>query len=978
MSLRQILSVLLLSLICSTAAYADPLPVVAEAPADPRASTPNVIFLLDLSTGMDADCGGVTCLELTRSVLSEVIAENDWAWFGVVGTASSAMDDTYVPIAPIRSTREELLAHLATMQSSGTNVRNLAEALAALSLDYLSLDADAGQASFAAAPICASCQDTYVVTITTGLPRYDDNPAAWDSLAAGWNYTCDDYGNDYTASDTRCMYDNVVGWAYDTDHRPDLDGVQGVITHTIGLGFDYDTNEVAATLAVAAAYAAWPEGRVSLAWDPDYLRVSVLAVLDEIRRDRAFVSAPLPTFDDSILVTSFYETGVSPLAQGHLRAFRMGTDPFDLSTWGRPIEDGPAAYGGAMWDAGVLLQGRYVPGSEYNGGDFDGYGRRDIFTYVPELRQSYDMDQQARLYGRMSFDRSMVRALYDDPWLLDLFLPPGTGGPEVDADLDWDGDVDVADFQRLVDFVRGVEWVPFRHLWWSRGDWRLGDSPTGSPTIVRATQGRYGTDPTYRHFLDQLRASDAPDIVLTAANDGMLHAFRLTDGRELWAWVPGYLLYRQPHEDWSGRLMDLIVRGRVSLLEGTPVVEDVWIDDDGDGERECDDTRCEWHRVAVVGQGRGGPVVLALDITDPERPVFLWEHLNLDQADANGYTVSTPVMANVGNAWEVGGDHWVALWGSGRPVSDQIDAGAFGAMEPNLYGRALGEDFLSVTWTSHADQVLDATLATSGLHAADANATSLTDTDADGRFEQAHIAGQPAVVDVDADGDADIAYVVTHNHPDGTSALYKLLIDAQDLSLSTWCPMVDTADLGGVTEETGFGVTATWMGDGSLGLFWGTGSRFEVPDSDAGAFFGFRDTNPLGCATPVPLCGDDGVFDLDPEEGLTDRPRVYAGVVLFPTWTPAEDDGGCGQGEGRLYGLDFSTCQGVLPPDDLNASPRTFLTVDGYPHKMEITTQGAVYVSTTGPTTVISDTLREVIAPGGEMRTKAMGYRMRD
>jgi Tfp pilus tip-associated adhesin PilY1 len=141
----------------------------------------------------------------------------------------------------------------------------------------------------------------------------------------------------------------------------------------------------------------------------------------------------------------------------------------------------------------------------------------------------------------------------------------------------------------------------------------------------------YAVDPTYRAFLADLEGRQAPGIVLIAANDGMLHAVRLEDdpatptddeaGEELWAWSPGYLLLRDKDEEWAGSLIDLMWYGRTFLFDGSPVVEDVWVDTDGDGRKSPDGS--EWKRVVVVQQGMGGPVTLALDITDTTSPKFL-------------------------------------------------------------------------------------------------------------------------------------------------------------------------------------------------------------------------------------------------------------------------------------------------------------------------------------------------------------------
>jgi Tfp pilus tip-associated adhesin PilY1 len=134
----------------------------------------------------------------------------------------------------------------------------------------------------------------------------------------------------------------------------------------------------------------------------------------------------------------------------------------------------------------------------------------------------------------------------------------------------------------------------------------------------------------------------------------MLHAFQLNDnpdtptddesGEELWAWIPGYLLLRDKDEEWAGSLIDLMWYGRTFLFDGSPVVEDVWIDSDGDGSKSPDGS--EWRRVVIVQQGMGGPVTLALDITDTQSPVFLWEQTNTVDTTAMGMTTGRPSSAS--------------------------------------------------------------------------------------------------------------------------------------------------------------------------------------------------------------------------------------------------------------------------------------------------------------------------------------------
>ena len=109
-------------------------------------------------------------------------------------------------------------------------------------------------------------------------------------------------------------------------------------------------------------------------------------------------------------------------------------------------------------------------------------------------------------------------------------------------------------------------------------------------------------------------------------------------------WIPGYLLYHDHDADWAGRLVDQMLYGRTFLFDGSPVIDDVWIDEDGDGDKSCNSVPgdCEWKRIVVVSQGKGGPITLALDITDTTAPT-LWEQHDESESTPIGYTTSRPV-----------------------------------------------------------------------------------------------------------------------------------------------------------------------------------------------------------------------------------------------------------------------------------------------------------------------------------------------
>src|SRR5262249_11696109 len=68
---------------------------------------------------------------------------------------------------------------------------------------------------------------------------------------------------------------------------------------------------------------------------------------------------------------------------------------------------------------------------------------------------------------------------------------------------------------------------------------KLGDIFHSTPVLVTAPV-RGLADPSYQAF--KTSQASRVQVVITGANDGMLHAFRESDGRELWAFIPPDLL----------------------------------------------------------------------------------------------------------------------------------------------------------------------------------------------------------------------------------------------------------------------------------------------------------------------------------------------------------------------------------------------------------------------------------------------------
>lgn len=133
---------------------------------------------------------------------------------------------------------------------------------------------------------------------------------------------------------------------------------------------------------------------------------------------------------------------------------------------------------------------------------------------------------------------------------------------------------------------------------------RLGGVDRSTVAVIPASNVAGGARPTIAYF---------------GAADGMLHAVCASVqgvctslGRELWAYIPRTLLPQ--------------LRFNTATIQGSPRVMDMFGDFDQDG-------RKEFRTILLFQTGSGDatstervPAVYALDVTDPQNPIVLWEH----------------------------------------------------------------------------------------------------------------------------------------------------------------------------------------------------------------------------------------------------------------------------------------------------------------------------------------------------------------
>ena len=122
---------------------------------------------------------------------------------------------------------------------------------------------------------------------------------------------------------------------------------------------------------------------------------------------------------------------------------------------------------------------------------------------------------------------------------------------------------------------------------------------------------------------------DRTPVVFVNANDGMLHAFRASDGREAFAYLPGFIVPR------LNAIPDINYTHH-PLLDATPTVAEAQVGD-------------QWRSVLVSGTGAGVQGIFALDVTDPDsftKDSVLWEFTDADHP-AMGNVLGKPRIARV-------------------------------------------------------------------------------------------------------------------------------------------------------------------------------------------------------------------------------------------------------------------------------------------------------------------------------------------
>ncbi|MBT4668927.1 MAG: PQQ-binding-like beta-propeller repeat protein, partial [Candidatus Ruthia sp.] len=557
-----------------------------------------------------------------------------------------------------------------------------------------------------------------------------------------------------------------------------------------------------------------------------------------------------PKGSDAIL-QSIFNIRVGHQWEGHLKKYKLNKD---------------GSIGDLQWDAGELLNTNKPAAN------------RNIFTVGDGLS----------VFGNNNFNISNFEA-----------LKPILYG-------DNHTNIDNEDAKKLINFVRGVDVFDedkdesFTDKRWKLGDTYHADLLVVGPPNARVTDNpdRANTDASYRYNKGYhnfaLANKNRKSVVFAAANDGMLHAFDLKTGEELWAFIPPMVLPRLQLMQSATANQSTSIYG----VDGAPVVKDVFLSG-------------KWKTIVMGGLGMGGHGYYALDVTDIENPVhmfsfsydpvmqqgFIWQ-------GKNGQKTSTSDFNKLGEAWSkplmLRMPHygWVAVFGGGfnNEISEYGSMAYIVGLENE--GRLVKAISVYDTGNKLTNAVPTSMTAITPDSSDKANYTGamVYFADLEGKLWKLDLTDQGSMFNMEQVFDAEASH--PNKMPPGNGRL------------------------------TYFAVAPSIGSDGKLRLFYGTGDMQDLMDNNQNVdnrFYGIKDqnfSNParegrgnkftesslLDTTNKTDVCSDEDdkgwKIKLGPTEKVTSKANVSYGTVTFSRYTPLTTEN-CELGKTSITGVDY-------------------------------------------------------------------------
>jgi len=219
----------------------------------------------------------------------------------------------------------------------------------------------------------------------------------------------------------------------------------------------------------------------------------------------------------------------------------------------------------------------------------------------------------------------------------------------LNEDIDGDLDVDSDDAKTVINFTLLPEYDSGKYKGkralnvdikgTAYPSWKLGDIYHSTPVVIGEPAFLF-KDNDYTAFYNTNKNREM--MIYVGANDGMLHGFKNSDGRELFSIIPKNLL---------GKLKDL--RSTHDFyVDSSPKAYDVYFTSES-----------KWKTVLISGQRGGGAYYFAADVTKPNDPKILWELTHGNMGD-------TWAKPDIGKIKDGGDTKFAAFLAGGYSTTD--------------------------------------------------------------------------------------------------------------------------------------------------------------------------------------------------------------------------------------------------------------------------------------------------------------------
>ncbi|MBW2059145.1 MAG: hypothetical protein JRJ26_16785 [Deltaproteobacteria bacterium] len=656
---------------------------------------------------------------------------------------------------------------------------------------------DVGPYKNADTPIQNWCQRNYVVHVTDGSATEDTDSILKTEIGDVEGDDKEDW-DDWEVDD---VIDDIAQYMYTHDYS-DLEGMQNVITYTVGFNIDYQALKDAAQQG---------GGKYYYCEDTRDLANAFHSIIGEIiQRDTSYTAPVIPvnyvekTSSKNEIFLALFRPTMQNFWPGNIKKFGIaaeddpshGVSRGDLvDLFGNPVLD-PSQQ---ILDTAVSFWGPWASGTDGNNVTKGGVGEilrnmdlatRKVYTYMGQSLVLSDASN--------SFDTSNSAN-----------LSPQRLGLQADETFKRD---------QVINYVRGYDVYDDDqdNATTDTREWILGAFIHSRPLVVS-----YDENTT---------------VIFAGSNDGMLHAFWDGDqavhmgGSELWGYIPPVLLPRLRHLSEDTEVPAFYV-------DGSPAIYINDINNDGrivkaDGDQA----------ILICGLRRGGRYYFALDVTDPENPEIpigwagwgLWESDTLWPSTGMIGPDMTTECANKAAAtypYSEMGQTW------SKPIIETIDDGG---TEKAVAFISAGYDINQDTVTPGLDPAPADTMGR-GVYVVDILTGAYVKrwTRAEDANMTHSIASTVTAVDTTGSGLVDRLYV-----GDTGGKLWRF--DLRGLNPSSWTSkVIFNSDTSGTDHRKFFYPPDVTQEDGYEMLFIGSGNRAHpLGKTNVDYLFAIKDRNP--------------------------------------------------------------------------------------------------------------------------------------